>query len=85
MADPLTQARTYYLVALVADRQRRSTNATPQHLEATAALPVALWVAARHGIIPNHHAWSLHLPRPTFDPITAARKRHRADRPWAGR
>jgi hypothetical protein len=85
VADPLTQARTYYLVALVADRQRRSTNATPQHLEAAAALPVDLWVAARHGITPNHHARSFHLPRATLDTITAPRKRHHAGRPWAGR
>jgi hypothetical protein len=83
MADPLTPARTY-LVPLVADRQR-STNATPRHLEAAATLPVDLWVAARHGITPDHRARSFHLPRATFHTITAARKQHHAGELWAGR
>jgi hypothetical protein len=84
MADPLTQAPTY-LVPLAADRQHRSTNATTQHLEAAAALPVDLWVAARHGITPDHRAPSFHLPRITLDTITATRNWHHADRARAGR
>jgi hypothetical protein len=85
VADPLTQAPTY-LAPLVADRQRRGTHTAPEHLEAAAALLVDLWAAAaRHGITPDHHVWSFHLPRAALDTITAARKRRHADRARAGR
>jgi hypothetical protein len=58
MPDPLTQARTH-LTALAADRQRRGTPTPPEHLEAAAALLVDLWATAtRHGITPDHPAWS---------------------------
>jgi hypothetical protein len=74
MPDPLTQARTQ-LAAIAADRQRRGTPAPPEHLEAAAALLVDLWTTAtRHGITPNHPAWTFHLPRAALDTISATRK-----------
>ena len=60
VADPLTQARTY-LAPL------------PEQPEAAAAPLVDLWAAAaRHGITPNHCAWSFHPPCAALGTITAA-------------
>jgi hypothetical protein len=74
MPDPLTQARTH-VAALAADRQRRGTPTRPEDLETAAALLVDLWAAAtRHGITPDHPAWTFHLPRAALDTISAARK-----------
>jgi hypothetical protein len=74
MPDPLTEAHTH-LAALAADRQRRGTPTRPEDIEAAAKLLVDLWAAAhRHGITPDHPAWTFHLSRAALDTITAARK-----------
>ena len=79
MPDPLTQARTR-IAALAADRQRRGTPTRPGDIEAAAKLLVDLWsVAARHGITPDHRAWSFHLPRAALDIISAGDRKSRPD------
>jgi hypothetical protein len=63
------------------NRQRRGTHTPPERLEAAAALLVDLWAAAaRHGITPDHPAWTFHLPRAALDTATAARKEQRPQR-----
>jgi hypothetical protein len=70
--DQLTQARTH-IATLAADRQRRGTPTRPEDIDAAAKLLIDLWAAAaRHGIIPDHPAWSFHLPRVALDTVCAA-------------
>lgn len=59
--------------ALAADRRSRGKHVPPAHVEAAAALLADLWaVAARHGVGPDHRAWTTYLPRAALDTITAA-------------
>ena len=67
----LDHARTV-INDLAADRRSRGATITADQLEAAAALLVDLWaVAARHGIAPDHRAWTTYLPRAALDATTA--------------
>jgi hypothetical protein len=67
----LDRARTV-IGELAADRRSRGATITADQLEAAAALLVDLWAAAaRHGIGPDHRAWTTHLPRAALDTTTA--------------
>ncbi len=66
----LDHARTV-IDDLAADRRSRGATITADQLEAAAALLVDLWAAAiRHGIDPDHRAWTTYLPRTALDSVT---------------
>lgn len=67
----LDHARTV-ITDLASDRRSRGATLTADQLEAAAALLVDLWAAAaRHGIDPDHRAWTTYLPRAALDAATA--------------
>jgi hypothetical protein len=78
MRSDLARHARAHLQPLADDRRTRGANLPEADVEAAAALLVDLWAAAaRHGITPQHRAWTFHLPRAALDVTAAARRKAR--------
>jgi hypothetical protein len=75
MRNDLARQARAHLQPIADDRRRRGANLPDADVEAAAVLLVDLWAAAtRHGITPQHRAWTFHLPRTALDVTVAVRR-----------